>query len=256
MKIRLGDRITRTVALWAKSAGYTILPTWKVANWGLAGLLRELLKQYQVDCIIDVGANDGGYARFLRLEAGYNGLILSFEPVAALAAACREAAANDPNWHVFGLALGDAEYETEISVASYSQLTSLLPTVASPPPAMMGLMAIDYRETVEVRRLDMILSDLRRTHGFKKPYLKVDTQGFDLAVLKGAGDFLETMVAVQTELSFRPLYQGSPGWRTTLDFLEACRFSVSNMFAINADASLRAIEFDCVMVNDRFATRA
>lgn len=256
MNIPLKDRIMRTVARSAKSAGYTILPTWKVANWGLAGLLRDLLEQYHVDCILDVGANDGGYARFLRLEAGYTGLILSFEPVAALAAACRAAAANDPDWHVFGFALGDVEHETEINVATYSQFTSLLPAVASPPAAITDLMAISHSETVKVRRLDMILSDLQRTHGFTKPYLKVDTQGFDLAVLKGASDFLDSVVALQTELSFRPLYQGSPGWRTTLDFLEARRFSVSNMFAINNDASLRAIEFDCVLVNDRFATGA
>jgi FkbM family methyltransferase len=239
----------------AERIGYTVLPTWRLHNRELAAHLRKLFKQFDVDCVIDVGANDGGYARFLRLEVGYTGLLLSFEPVSALAATCRTAAANDPNWHIFDCAIGNENTETEINVAAYSKFSSLLPAAESLPDAMSALMATSHKEVVKVRRLDHVLPELRRTHGYKRPYLKVDTQGFDLAVLEGAGDLMQTMVAAQTELSFRPIYKGMPSWRTVMDVLEAHRFSVSNMFAISMDAGLRAIEFDCVVVNDRFVTK-
>lgn len=234
--------------------GYTVLPTWRLHNRELAGHLRKLFEQFGVDCVLDVGANDGGYARFLRLEVGYTGLLLSFEPVSRLVAACRAAAANDPTWHILDYAIGSENTEAEINVAVYSQLSSLLPAADLLPEKMSPLMTTSHKETVKVRRLDSLLPDLQRTYGYQRPYLKVDTQGFDLAVLEGTGDLVETMVAAQTELSFRPIYKGMPGWRTMVDALEAHRFSVSNMFAISADAGLRAIEFDCVLVNDRFVT--
>jgi FkbM family methyltransferase len=255
MNSEMTRRIADVTARLLAKVGYTLVPTWRLHNRPLANHLARLLKQCDIDCVIDVGANDGGYVRFLRTEVGYRGLVLSFEPVAALAAKCRDDAAADPNWKVFQYAIGNEEGEAEINVASYSQLSSILQPTASPPEAMVDLMAISHREVVQVRRLDSVLPDLQRSHGFRRPYLKIDTQGFDLAVVEGAGDVLQTMIAAQTELSFRPIYQGMPGWRTVLDVLEARQFAVSNMFAINTDASLRVIEFDCILVNERFSTR-
>jgi FkbM family methyltransferase len=249
-------QIVKGLADLAERAGYSILPTWRMVNRDFAEKLAVLLKHFEVDCVIDIGANDGGYGKFLRLEVGFTGLILSFEPVSAQAARCRAAAIQDPNWHVFAFALGNEECETEINVSSHSTFTSLLPAVESPPEAMTDLMSVSHREVVVVHRLDGVLPDLQHRHGFKRPYLKTDTQGFDLAVFDGAGDLLATMVGVQTELSFRPLYQGMPGWRTVLDILESRHFSVSNMFLVNHDASLRAVEFDCILMNERFATRS
>jgi FkbM family methyltransferase len=248
--------IAEAISGLAGRAGYTILPTWRLANRDFADTLGGLLRHFEVDCVIDVGANDGAYAQFLRLEVGYSGLILSFEPVSALATKCRAASANDPDWHVFGFALGNEECETEINVSSHSTFSSLLPAVASPPAAMADLISVSHQEVVVVHRLDTVLPDLQRRHEFQNPYLKADTQGFDLAVFEGAGTLLDLMVAVQTELSFRPLYQGMPEWRTVLDTLESRRFSVSTMFPVNHDASFRAIEFDCILVNERFATRS
>jgi len=37
------------------------------------------LAYHNVDCVIDVGANDGGYGEFIR-STGFKGNIVSFEP--------------------------------------------------------------------------------------------------------------------------------------------------------------------------------
>jgi FkbM family methyltransferase len=255
MNSQLLRGLKNATAQLLEKAGYTALPTWRLANRALAIHLRQVLAKFEIDCVIDIGANDGGYARLLRTEVGYRGLVLSFEPIAALAAECRNAAAADPNWKVFDYAIGDESRTVEINVTSNSSFSSLLPPVDSPPEAMADLMSISRRESIQMRRLDEVLPELQRIHGFRRPYLKIDTQGFDLAVIEGSGALLETMFAMQTELSYRPIYQGMPAWRTVLDVLEARRFAVSNMFAISTDASLRAIEFDCVLINERFADR-
>ena len=246
--------VARLGTKWLNRMGITVIPTWKLPNRGLALHLSELFTLYSVDCVIDVGAHQGQDARFLRDEAGFTGTILSFEPVAGLAAKCQALAAADPKWHVFPFAAGDQDTESEINVMAVSQFSSFLAPTADSTKMFSDLNKVDHTETVHVRRLDGLLPDLRREHGFVRPYLKIDTQGFDLAVIRGAGTMLETIVALQTELSFLPIYKDAPSWKDVMALLTGNGFSVSNMFTMNLEGNMRAVELDCVFLNDRFAT--
>ena len=67
--------------------------------------LPGLFEMYGVNCVIDVGAHEGEYAKRLR-EGGYEGRIVSFEPVPRAFAGLERAAAGDRAWHVHQLALG------------------------------------------------------------------------------------------------------------------------------------------------------
>src|SRR5687768_12156983 len=64
-----------------------------------SALLRAVLQRAGVNLVLDVGAHRGGYRDLLR-ASGYGGEIVSFEPVAASAAALRGRAADDPAWRV------------------------------------------------------------------------------------------------------------------------------------------------------------
>jgi hypothetical protein len=104
-------------------------------------------------------------------------------------------------------------------------------------------------EQVRIRVLDDIFQGLREEHGFDRPYLKLDTQGFDMEVLKGATQSLSEFRALQTEASIKPLYQGMPDYREVVEYLSSAGFDLSAMFPVSHDDALRLIEFDCVMVN-------
>jgi hypothetical protein len=41
-------------------------------------------------------------------------------------------------------------------------------------------------------------------------YLKVDTQGAELSILKGAGDLLDSARVLEVEVEFNPIYKGQP----------------------------------------------
>lgn len=165
---------------------------------------QRLLVDRGVDLVLDVGAARGGYATELR-EFGYTGRIVSFEPLAAAHADLVRAAASDPRWETRHTALGDTTGRQEIHVASNSDSSSLLPMAdqhraSSPDIQMVGT------ETIEVSRLDDVAADVLGEA--RTPFLKIDTQGFERAVLKGAETTVPRLVGLQLELSFVTLYEG------------------------------------------------
>jgi hypothetical protein len=81
-------------------------------------------------------------------------------------------------------------------------------------------------------------------------YLKLDTQGFDLEVLRGGKRAISAIPALQTELSFRPFYNNMPDYKTAISAFESYGFAVADMFLVCIDDTRRAMEFDCIMVRD------
>jgi hypothetical protein len=63
-------------------------------------------------------------------------------------------------------------------------------------------------ETVALERLDVLLPAI--FSGAGPIFLKIDTQGYEEEVLKGAAGILSRVVAIQMEISLVPLYQGAP----------------------------------------------
>ena len=97
--------------------------------------------------------------------------------------------------------------------------------------------------------MDAIFPELKARIGFRRPYLKLDTQGFDLQVMQGGLDSLCEIVGFQTEASIRPIYEGMPDYRDAIRFGNERGFEISGMFPVSLDNALRMIEFDCVFVN-------
>ena len=84
--------------------------------------------------------------------------------------------------------------------------------------------------------------------GPQRLFLKLDTQGYDLEVLRGATATLSRVVALQSEISFVPIYAGMPSWRESIQRIGELGFAVTGIFAVSRDASLRLVEADCVFV--------
>src|SRR3546814_8621522 len=71
-------------------------------------------------------------------------------------------------------------------------------------------------EEIVVRTLDEVVEpDWRRPLA-----LKIDTQGFELEVLKGAQQTLADIPAILLEMSLTPLYKGAPRFGVLFDVLE------------------------------------
>ncbi len=207
-----------------------------------------LLGQLEVNVVLDVGANRGQFGQRLRRD-GYTGRIVSFEPVPHVADALEEAAADDPEWHVLRCALGETDEETEMHVGvGEGRLSSLLPASEFGRTWNERIDA-DTTVRVPVRRLDGLFDEVVAGVDSPRVYLKLDTQGYDLQAFAGAGDRVEELVGMQSEVSQVPLYDGMPHMTEQLATYEAAGFGLTGMFPVIVDRpTMRVIEFDAVMV--------
>ena len=166
----------------------------------------ELIAERAIDAVVDVGANEGLFAKRLRDE-GFTGRIVSFEPLSSAFVLLALASAPDPKWECLRLALGATTGEATLNVAGNLASSSFLPmdrelTEAEPRLAYVG------REECSLSTLDILAPDLFQPE--ERLYLKLDVQGFELEVLRGAEATLEHVVVLDVELSQTQLYEGAP----------------------------------------------
>lgn len=238
----------RILHRWATDAGYELVPL-PPKSERLEVHLQLLFQRLNINCVLDVGANRGQYGRFLR-QWDYDGRIISFEPVAADYAHLKAQAAADPEWHTHQIALGREAGTAEINVTSDSLFNSFL----TPNAFIRGQgLQVRHTETVQIQPLDAVLEDCLA--GLERPqvYLKLDTQGYDPAVLAGAENALSRVCALQTELSVKPVYEQMPYYLDSIAQLEQLGFEITGLFPIARDNALRVVEFDCIMVQSSIA---
>ena len=219
---------------------------WRARRGGLGEHLARLFEARGVDAVVDVGAHRGKYRRFLREDLGFRGPVLSVEPIAELARALEARAAADAGWRVVRCALGPQPGTARLNVMASSDFSSLLEPAPSAPGRFAPLTEVARVEEVPVRTLDDVLADFAPEA--RAVYLKLDTQGYDLEVLRGAARSLQRVAALQSEISFVPLYAGMPAWRESIERIEALGFAVSGIFAVSREPTLQLVEADCVFV--------
>jgi FkbM family methyltransferase len=209
--------------------------------------LRRFFAYFGVDCVFDVGANEGQYATMLREAVGFKGPIISYEPIPEIAEVLKAKSSVDRNWYVVPLALDREAGPAMFNVMVGSQCSSLL----KPSGDQLGF-ADEWnvvRQEMEVMRTTIAV-ELPRWQaklGFKRPYLKMDTQGNDLAVVEGAGDALRSFVGLQSELAIRKLYEGATGFAETIEAYRGRGFELSALVPNNAGTFPILVEIDCVM---------
>ena len=167
--------------------------------------LLAVLRPQRLTAVVDVGANpidgDTPYKSLLQKQLC---TVVGFEPqangLAFLNARKGELETYLP--HVIGEG-GPAT----LHVTAVPGMTSLL----EPNDAVLGLFhqfstwaAVQQKVPVQTRRLDE-LSEIAALD-----MLKIDVQGSELSVFRGARRHLERAVAIHTEVCFLPLYKNQP----------------------------------------------
>lgn len=238
--------LLRRVGLWLNLGNFA-------HKYAFGCHLAELFARLGVDCVLDVGGYTGLYRDFLRTEVGYRGLIVTFEPVPDHIEILRRRAQDDSAWVIYGVALGAERGEGVLHLMNQGDFTSFLEPDHSMVPEFASMNTIRADIKVPVHRLDDVYHELRCKHAISRPYLKLDTQGYDCEVINGGEKVMEQVVGLQTEVSIRRIYRGMPSFFEVYERLTALGFSVTGMYPVSRDALGRVVEFDCVMIRDHAA---
>lgn len=234
----------------SKTLGVVIVPNWRITRLDEERHLGRLLRHLDVDCVFDVGANVGQFGTMLRKYIGYRDLILSFEPNPEALKLLKKAAFRDKRWHIEPVALGSNFGTAKFQAYEQSVFGSIRKFGASKhSPKHMPSKTIE----VPMRTLESYVGEAKRRWGFKRPFLKLDTQGFDLEVAKGAGQTLSEFVGLQSEIAFQTIYEGAPDYLSALNFFETSGFVISRLVPIHEAHFPQLVEMDVIMVRSDLA---
>ena len=221
----------------SRSFGYDIVPLREMKERDFALHLRELLARLEIDCVLDVGANVGQYRDFLRDRVLYDGPIVSFEPVGRHVEMLRERSRGRPQLAHRGLCAGQprAGRCRSTSWCRTSSARSSSPTTTRVSDYARPQCRRAHKEMVAVRTLDGVLPGLRERLGFDRPYLKIDTQGFDIEVLRGGGRQPAGDRRCRPRLRCIGIYKGMPGYMETIRYLDERGFDITGLYPVSRD---------------------
>lgn len=226
--------------------GSALVPSYAAHAWPERMFLKRLLTRLDVDCVLDVGANVGQYASELRL-IGFTGFMISFEPTPSSHAEMVRAAKSDSRWIPIGVALGEKSGSLALNIMASSDFNSFhQPSMAETGRLAPANKIVDTVD-VQVETLDELLPKLQARYGFKRPFLKMDTQGHDIAVFDGARAVHDRIVGLQSEISVKRIYENTLRWSEAIHHYEEAGFDLAGLFAVNPGEN-DLCELDCFMV--------
>lgn len=185
--------------------------------------IQKFLKTHKTDLIFDIGANTGQFAK-QTIQMGYDGRIVSFEPLTAAWNQLVKEASRNRKWAVHErCALGATMGSVDVNISGNSYSSSILPMLETHKAAAKNS---DY---VGIEGAPMVTLD-QVAGQYLDPgcsfLIKIDTQGYEGEILKGGTQTLQAAAGVVCELSLVPLYEGQPLWRDIIDSLDEQGFSL------------------------------
>ena len=180
-----------------------------------------------ISCVIDIGANVGQFGLDMR-RYGFKGQIISFEPVKDTYEVLSRTIKKDISWKSFNLGLGAKESEQTINVSGNDGLSSSLLSMGKVHLNNFPESATVSTQKIAVSTIDKQLSNLgidpRRT------LIKLDVQGYESEVLKGAAKSLSKIPLCFLEVSIVPLYEGEITLLPILNLLSESGHEVIDIF--------------------------
>jgi FkbM family methyltransferase len=200
--------------------------------------------------IIDVGANDGWFAKniFRFCDNPHDLNIISFEPLVSCHKSLAALQTRYPNLVIEKAAVGDSHGLTkikEIGTSGLSSIRSLNPTYNYDPSFFSEAIVAEYEVPI------VTLSDYIKKVDYPI-VLKVDTQGYEMEVLRGAEKHLKTgdVAFIIIELMTVEKYEGAKKYDEILKYLWGFGYKLFDLHPSYYEHDGQLSEFDAVFRGD------
>ena len=209
--------------------------------------IKKFIDLLNTNLVLDIGANKGQFARSIR-KTGYNGKILSFEPLKEVYDELTINSFKDKKWEVYPRrAVGNSNSEITINVSKNFASSSVLNILDEHVNSASDSKYINSYLVKQIK-----LDDIELDKNFTSIFLKIDVQGYELDVLKGAEELLDRVSLIKVEVSYTQLYENSTNWRTLIDFLNTKDFEIWDVEnGFRNPKNLRLLQSDLVLVNKK-----
>ncbi|MEL7038529.1 MAG: FkbM family methyltransferase [Cyanobacteria bacterium J06592_8] len=186
--------------------------------------IKRFYHNQEIKTIFDIGANIGQTSLFLNKHFN-NAEIFAFEPASQTFKSLCENSQHAERIKPFNLAVGSQEDELLISIRENSELNTLV-RESSKNTALEKTV-----ETVKVTTVDTFCQQQKIE---KIDLLKMDVQGFELEVLKGAESYLKNNLVsfIYSEVSFEKANKECQEFGELHDFLRKNNFRFSGFYEL------------------------
>jgi FkbM family methyltransferase len=192
-----------------------------------------------VSTVIDVGAHHGQFALFAA-ERFPGAKIHCFEPLPAAKEHLERILAPALNAVVYPVAAASQGGSVDLHVSQLDDSSSLLPITERYTSAFVGTEEIGEAR-VDAARIDEILGpeDIVRP-----ALLKIDVQGYELEVLRGAEGVIANVDEILLEVSFMEFYAGQPLAGELISYLHGSGFLLNGVFSLKRNRVGRCLQAD------------
>jgi FkbM family methyltransferase len=213
---------------------------------GVYGLPWSLLRHIDREApitVVDIGAHDGDFTGRLSAWCPVTAAILA-EPLPGKTDALRRRFPSN-EVRIFAGALGDADGTTTFRINALDSTSSLLRASRDQPDMAALPLGEEVAIPVAIRRLD----DVFEESGMGRvDVLKIDVQGAEHLVLRGATKTLARTRLAWIECSVRPLYEGSATFAEIIDLMDEAGFGLHDWDEAMRGATGELLQVDAVFL--------
>jgi FkbM family methyltransferase len=202
------------------------------------------LKGAGVKTVIDVGAHTGEFSSAVRAVLP-DAQVYAFEPLHDCCQKLKTKLGSNGSVQVFEVALGDQHGAVRFWRSDFTKSSSLL-RMSKLHQVAFPWSAGNHPTEVQVRKLDEYADQMELS---SKTLLKIDVQGYEDRVLRGAQQVLRKVDYVLVEVSVAPLYEGQAQFDPIYSFLLQLGFS----YAGNLEQMLSPIDGAILQLDALFA---
>ena len=190
------------------------------AKKDVRGFMKDLLLinkrlNFIPKTILDVGAARGQWSQAARMVFP-NAQIYGFEPVKKSFLMLQQRMEGDHLFGAFNCALSDENAKRSFGLNDFPDSSSLLKMTEN-----------HKQEFKQTEKEQEIIIDSFRLDGFREiniaapAFIKMDVQGAELLVLRGAEKILDKIAGIQLELNFETFYESQATYNEVFDFMYA-----------------------------------
>ena len=191
-----------TVSVFAMNYGGGAFIESSGEAWVLSEMVRTACAGIATPLIFDVGANVGDYSKLVHTLIP-SAQIYAFEPAAPVYEQLTQRLSHDGNaFHTFNVGFSDEEKTVDLySYTVEGQAASVISSIDRRLPTQVLQVEVSDTERIDVRTLDGFCA----SQGIGRiDFLKLDVEGHEVAVLRGARAMLERGAISMIQFEFGP----------------------------------------------------